>query len=914
MNKLLLIDGHSILNRAYYGLPDLTNSKGQHTNGVYGFLNMMLRFIDTEKPTHFAVAFDVHEPTFRHRMFDAYKGTRKPMDPELREQVPYIQDMLRAMKVPVITKAGFEADDILGTLSKSAEEQGFDVTIISGDRDLLQLASDHIKISIPKTKKTGTEIEEYFAADVLEQKGVTPIEFIDVKALMGDTADNIPGVPGIGEKTATSIIKTYHTVEEAYLHVDELKPPKASKNLKEFYDQAMLSKDLARIEIHADIEFSLDEALLGNLFTEEAYRLCKSFEFKNLLPRFEGVEHTSSNQELEDKFHLVEEVERLHDYVENLTNEAGFTIYMINQEEKGFDPDEDGQLQLSFTEEEEPYRILGLSISSGEDAIYVPASDHISGQMLVDTIQDLIDRGLPLATRDLKAVLPKLNIPMVKLADPHLRKDGYTYPSVFDCSVASYLLNPLLGQYETSYLASEELEMMVPSFSDFFGKASLLDATEDKDKFSKYACFDAYVAAKSAPILRTKLQENDMLPLYVEVELPLIHTLSDMEQAGMAMDGKALLEYGRTLSERISELENEIYEAAGEEFNINSPKQLGVILFEKLELPGAKKTKTGYSTSADVLDKLSADYPIVDSILQYRQLTKLKSTYADGLNQCLSKDGRVHSTFQQTVTATGRISSTDPNLQNIPIRMELGKQIRKVFFSEEGATFLDADYSQIELRVLAHLSQDENLIEAYRRGQDIHRATASLVFHVPFEEVTELQRRNAKAVNFGIVYGISSFGLSQDLNISKAEAKEYIDNYFLAYPKLQEYIEGLVEDAKQSGVAKTLFGRIRPIPELSSSNFMQRSFGERVAMNAPIQGTAADIIKIAMVGLHDRMKAEGLESRLVLQVHDELLVEAKDSELETVQRLMEEEMMGAAKLLVPLEIDMHAGHTWYDAK
>ena len=906
MSKLLLIDGHSILNRAYYGLPDLTNSKGQHTNAVYGFLNMMFKFIDTEKPDHFAVAFDMSAPTFRHEMYDAYKGTRHPMDPELREQVPMIQEMLAAMQVPILKKAGLEADDILGTLSVLGEEAGYEVTIVSGDRDLLQLATDKVKICIPKTKAGGTIIENYYAKDVMESKGVTPQEFIDVKALWGDTADNIPGVPSIGEKTATAIIQAYHTVENAYAHLSELKPPRAQKNLEEYYEQAILSKKLATIEVHADIQFSLKDAELKNLYTEEAYTLCREWDFKNLLFRFDVSQAPA--EDLTEKYKPIQSKDAFDQLLQQLSRE------LVGK-----------SLGLHFTIHEGVLRALALS--DGETSWYmVPQADvsvmgfaqaekwagvlGLTQDAIIQGLSQLRQAGVTLAMSDLKEALALI---------PDLAADRFSrpYTGFYDIGVAAYLLNPLKSDYPMDEIAKDELGIFIPSWEETFGKLKLdkiMDPEDDSqvDKVLELSAANALVAARAVEKLNERLIENDAMKLYQNIELPLVFTLSDMEKVGMIMDREALISYGEELSVTIHQLENSIYEEAGEEFNINSPKQLSTILFEKMAIPGGKKTKTGYSTAADVLEKLAPWNPIIEHILDYRKYAKLKSTYVDGLADCLGQDGRVHSTFQQKVTATGRISSTNPNLQNIPVRMEIGKKIRKVFHPKEGYVFLDADYSQIELRVLAHLSGDENLIKAYLNGQDIHKSTASLVFHTPFDEVTPLQRRNAKAVNFGIVYGISAFGLSEDLKISQKEAKEYIENYYAAYPKLKEYIDGLVSKSKETGYAETLFGRRRPIPELKSSNFMQRQFGERVAMNSPVQGTAADIIKIAMVRVHDRLAEEKLSSRLLLQVHDELLIEAKQEELEQVKAILKEEMMGAASMAVPLEIDMEVGDNWYD--
>ena len=882
--KLVLIDGHSILNRAFYGIPDLTNAEGLHTNAVYGFLNILFKILDEEKPDYLTVAFDVHAPTFRHKMYDAYKGTRKPMAEELRQQVPLMKEMLKAMSVKIIEKEGYEADDIIGTIAKRSEKEGLVVSVVSGDRDLLQLATEHIKIRIPKTKRTGTEIEDYNAADVKERYQVTPLQFIDVKALMGDTADNIPGVPGIGEKTATNLIVAYGSIEEAYAHVDEIKPNRAKENLKEHYDMAQMSKTLATIEINADIDYSLEDAALGDLFTEEAYLLCKRLEFKNLLAKFDV---SAPKNETEQYFRKISDLAGAEEFLAGAKKEKELGFFLV--EEKG--------------------RLLGISFSSGEkDTVFLAVEGFLTEEYLLDTLRGLLEAGACGVTFSLKPQLHLLFAKEEKTSEALARE-------FFDAEIAAYLLNPLKNEYSYEDLAKDYLGLMIPSRADLLGKLSLSDAAETQpEAFLKYVCFVSYVAYAAKPVLERELSGTGMKELFTGIEMPLLFTLADMEREGIRADKAALQEYGEKLSVRIAELEKSIYEGAGEKFNINSPKQLGVILFEKLQMPYAKKTKTGYSTAADVLDKLAPEYPLVADILEYRQLAKLKSTYADGLADYITEDGRIHSTFNQTVTATGRISSTEPNLQNIPIRMELGRLIRKVFLPREGAVFVDADYSQIELRVLAHMSGDEMLIAAYREAQDIHRMTASQVFHVPFDEVTDLQRRNAKAVNFGIVYGISSFGLSQDLSITRKEAAEYIERYFETYPGIKTFLDGLVAGAKKDGYVSSMFGRRRPVPELSSSNFMQRSFGERVAMNAPIQGTAADIIKIAMNRVHDRLLKEGLKSRLLLQVHDELLVEAAEDEVDVVGKILEEEMHHAADLKVSLEIDMHIGNNWYEAK
>lgn len=900
--KLVLIDGHSILNRAFFGLPDLTNSQGVHTNAVYGFLNILFKILEEEKPNYLAVAFDVKAPTFRHNMYDGYKGTRKPMADELRQQVPIMKEMLQAMGVAIVELAGYEADDLLGTISCMGEAQGMEVSVVSGDRDLLQLATDHVQIRIPKTKKTGTEIENYYAKDVVARYLVTPKEFIDVKALMGDTSDNIPGVEGIGEKTASALIEKYKSIEEVYAHADEVKPPRAAKNIVEFWDQAVLSKTLATIITDAPVTeepvcFTFEKARLDGieaLYTEEAYLLCKQLEFKNLLSRF-TVEAPKSN--VEDNFASVrnlKEVERIFREIKG--KDVAFTI--VPSENDGDNIEADGQISLFSMGEKKLFSALALAYGE-EDIYYISTSREVTDKYLLDAMKKAeVNTWVAM---DLKSQLSLIQF--AKDMDMSKEWDKYiaTRNQYFDATVAAYLLNPIKGEYPYDDIAKDYLGMMVPTEKEL------------KEDECKLACYKTYVAWKAKSSLLEALKEQGMDKLFYEMEMLLVFVLYDMEKEGICIDAKALKEYGNQLEGSIVELEKRIHEQAGEEFNINSPKQLGVILFEKLGLPNGKKTKTGYSTSADVLEKMAGEYPIVADILEYRQLTKLKSTYADGLANFIDETGKIHTNFNQTITATGRLSSTEPNLQNIPIRIELGRLIRKVFHPMEGNVFVDSDYSQIELRILAHMSGDEKLIEAYNSGQDIHSTTASQVFNVPLEEVTPELRRNAKAVNFGIVYGISAFGLSQDLNIGKKEAQEYIDRYFATYPKIKEFIDNTVAEAKETGKTSTIYGRIRPIPELSSSNFMQRQFGERVAMNAPIQGTAADIIKIAMIRVHDRLIREGYESRLILQVHDELLIETKESEREAVIALLEEEMHQSADLRVSLEVGTAWGLNWYDA-
>ncbi|MCD7709001.1 MAG: DNA polymerase I, partial [Clostridiales bacterium] len=837
---------------------------------------------------------DVHAPTFRHKMYDAYKGTRKPMDPELREQVPLMKEMLHAMGFKTVELEGYEADDVLGTLAARGEREGMEVSVVSGDRDLLQLATEHVRIRIPKTKMGGTTIEDYYADDVKARYQVTPTEFIDVKALMGDTADNIPGVPGIGEKTATALIVQYKNIEEVHAHADEVKPPRASKNIVEFWEQALLSKELATIDVDVPLEYDFSDAAIESaesLYTPEAYALCKRLEFKNFLARFNIDDRKKDDGSFEKYFTLVEKIDEAEKIWERAKNLPVGFYAAIN--------DGGGLFSLSVT------------FSENDTYLFI-VNNEISEEFLFEKLLDSSERNL--STRDLKKTLSVLPIK----AEPGDGGEWENYlrrrARFFDTAVAAYLLNPIKGDYPCEDIARDCLGIDIPSRQELLGKQTIVqEYMADRDKALRLACLESYVAWKSAPVLEEKLKNQGMYSLFTDMEMPLVFVLSDMEKEGIRMDGDALTEYGQKLSVSIAELEKKIYAQAGEEFNINSPKQLGVILFEKMHLPNGKKTKTGYSTAADVLEKLAPDHPIVADILEYRQLTKLKSTYADGLVGCVAADGKIHTTFNQTITATGRLSSTDPNLQNIPIRIELGKLIRKVFHAGEGNVFVDSDYSQIELRLLAHMSGDENLIQAFREGKDIHRSTASLVFNTPFDEVTPLQRRNAKAVNFGIVYGISAFGLAQDIGIGRATAQKFIDDYFRTYPKIKSFLDGAVASAKEKGYTKTLYGRIRPVPELASSNFMQRQFGERVAMNAPIQGTAADIIKIAMIRVHDRLIREGYKSRLILQVHDELLVEAAEDEKDKVIALLEEEMSGAAELSVELSVGTETGYNWYDA-
>lgn len=878
MDKILLVDGHSILNRAFYGLPDLTNSKGEHTNAVLGFINIILKVIEEEKPTHLAVAFDVHQKTFRHEMFEEYKGTRKGMPEELRSQVPVMKEVLQAMNVTVIERPGFEADDVIGTLSRMGENADMQVTVLSGDRDLLQLATDKVLIRIPKTKGGHTTVESYHAKEVEALYGVTPTEFIDMKGLMGDASDNIPGVPGIGEKTASKIISTYHSIEEAHAHLDEIKPKKAMENLGEYYEQALMSKVLATIKLDVPIDIDFSEMKMESLFTKEAYEYIKNLELKSLLKYFEVPEEV---MQIQLDTNIISDLGDMEDYFSGFGEAERIGLFGLFEDRE----------------------LLGLGITKdGVHTDFIVCSMFITEELIADRFMSVYREHpeMKVVTNDLKILLKVL---------PLESEDR-----VEDTSVAAYLLNPIKDTYAYDDIARDYLNLTVPSRKELLDKMKLNTFMLQEEKVEAYLSYETSIPYLAWDKLQERLKEMEMYQLYTEIELPTVYVLEHMEKEGIRVDGDALKEYGEMLGEKIAALEEAIYQEAGTHFNINSPKQLGEVLFETLKLPGAKKTKTGYSTNVDVLNKLKNDYPIVRDVLEYRQVAKLKSTYADGLSVFIREDGRIHGTFNQTITATGRISSTEPNLQNIPMRTELGRSIRKVFIPREDYIFVDADYSQIELRVLAHFSGDEKLIAAYHENQDIHALTASQVFGVPIDQVDDLMRRNAKAVNFGIVYGISAFGLSEDLEISRKEASAYIDSYFATYPGVKHFLDETVENAKKTGLTRTMFGRIRQIPELSSSNFMQRSFGERIAMNSPIQGTAADIIKIAMIRVHERLKREHCKSSLILQIHDELLIETHRDEEELVKQILTEEMMHAAELSVPLLVGVSSGKNWYEAK
>ena len=874
--KIVLIDGNSIMNRAFYGIPDLTNAKGIHTNAVYGFLNIMFRIINEENPNYLVVAFDVHKPTFRHIRYDQYKGTRKPMPPQLKEQMPLIHQVLEAMNIVVVEKAGYEADDILGTIAVECEKKGMQVSLVSGDRDLLQIATDNIKIRIPKTKGNKTEIEDYNTKEVIEKYGLEPKQIIDLKGLMGDASDNIPGAAGIGEKTATKILLEYKTVENALDNAESVKPPKASKSLLENKDIVLLSKELATIKTDCDLDLDINNAGLDDIYNDESLKLFNELGFKSILAKA-GNKTTTKEQ---NDAYVLDDVFNELDRCQAECNNIGFSAVY----KESFDFCDEDYLFFAFEN-----KVVEVLVSEKNRKYFKEYIEKI-----------IANTDKRLCVNDLKRHLYYFT--------------GKDTDNTFDVQIAAYLLNSQESEYDYSYIAGRYMDRVFPTQKTLLDEAGKKSDDEVKmQAVKKAAIYEAFTNANAVEDLVKELDKEEMTKLFNEVEMPLVYALYDMQVRGVRINKGELDSYANTLLIRIKELEEEIYSDVGEEFNINSPKQLGVILFEKLNLPFGKKTKTGYSTSADILEKLRCEHQVVNKILEYRQITKLHSTYAVGLVQYIEEDGRIRGKFNQTVTATGRISSTEPNLQNIPIRESLGREIRKVFIPEDGYVFVDADYSQIELRVLAHMSNDERLIEAYGMDEDIHQITASLVFKVPFEEVTKELRSRAKAVNFGIIYGMSSFGLGQDLNITRAQAQDYIDSYFKTYPDIKRFLDGLVENAKENGYSTTMFNRKRKISELNSGNYMQRMFGERIAMNSPIQGSAADIIKIAMIRVNNRLKDGQYKSRLILQIHDELLIEAYESELDEVMKIVTEEMKNATNLRVPLSVEAKWGKNWLDA-
>ena len=875
-DKIMLVDGNSLINRGFYAMPLLTNKDGEYTNGVFGFLNIFFRLFDEIQPEYCAVCFDVHQPTFRHKMFGEYKGTRKGMPEELRPQMPLLKKVLQAMNITTCELGGYEADDLLGTLATRADAIGLAPIIVSGDRDLLQIASDTITIKIPKTKGGSTTIESYNTADVMSAYGVTPKEFIEVKALMGDTSDNVPGVPSIGEKTASKIIQQYKTVENAIENASEVKPKRASENLVTYKEQALLSKTLVTIKTDVPYEVAIDELKVHDMYNENAYGLFKQYEFKTMLKRFDT---TAVAQQNSGDFKLVTTVPEAEDVLTNLNpfEPCAFKLFIENGS------------------------ITAFSVTDTPQKAYVIKLPNIEA-----VIKSFLESDSSKITHDVKEIVV------------YLKKFGIEVKGItFDSMLAGYILNSSRDNYDYCEIGEDFLGESYPTDEEILGKGKSRKAIADLDaeQLTQFCGQYSDILLRAYKPMCQQLEENGQKELYYNIELPLAYVLADMEDAGMAVNREALTEYKEKLEKQLDTLTKDIYWLAGEEFNINSPKQLGVILFEKLGLPVIKKTKTSYSTNAEVLDKLKDQSPIIDKIIEYRQIVKLNSTYVEGLLSIINPiDGRIHSSFNQTITTTGRISSTEPNMQNIPVKTEMGRDIRKVFVADDNCKLVDADYSQVELRVLAHMSGDENMIDAFKHGEDIHSKTASQIFDVDIKDVTSKQRIEAKAINFGIIYGKTDFGLSQDLNIPVATAKAYIDSYFNKYPKIKEFMDEAVESATETGYATTILNRRRYIPEIKASNFIVRNQGKRFAMNAPIQGSAADIIKVAMVNVYNKLKENNMKSKLILQVHDELIVEALEEEIDKVCSIVKEEMESAVNLQVHLDVDLNVGDSWFETK
>lgn len=866
MKKLLILDSNSILNRAFYGVRYLSAKDGTPTNAIYGFLNILLKLIKEQEPDYICAAFDVKAPTFRHKQYEGYKAQRKPMPEGLAAQMPLAKDVLRAMGVTILEKEGYEADDIIGTVARLCEESEISCFIATGDKDDLQLASDKTKVILTVTKSGYNETIIYDDKAVKEKYHVTSTEFIDVKALMGDPSDNIPGVKGVGEKTAMSLIEKHHSIEYIYENIDDIGLKGAMlQKMKDGREMAFMSKELATINRNTPIEFNAEKCVFDGFENNgELYEILKRLELNSIIKKLDlsGVDNVKENEDIFKDFSY-----QVGD--KNMISGDKVTVVL------DFDGD----------------NISSAAVGAGNNAVVLNEQDDIKELLEDDSIAKVMF--------DVKEAIVKLNgrIDIKNISD--------------DTAIAAYLVDPAKNEYTIEKLASEYFGTVIEKPE--VKQLSLLDDVET-DR-SEYLAKCAVALGVLNERIGDKIKENGQEKLYQEVELPLVTVLAHLEINGFLVDDHQLKEFADKLGEKIDALTNEIYMLAGEEFNINSPKQLGVILFEKLELKPVKKTKTGYATNADVLEKLRDKHPIVNFIMEYRQLAKLKSTYCDGLRAVVNPNThRIHSVFTQTVTVTGRLSSTEPNLQNIPTRTELGREIRKMFVAKEGYVLVDADYSQIELRVLAHIANDETMINAFRNNEDIHAVTASQVLGIPLEDVTKEQRSSAKAVNFGIVYGIGEFSLAQDLHISVKEAKAYIESYLEKYHGVRNYMESIKEQAKKDGYVKTMLNRIRYIPELKSPNYNIRQFGERVALNTPIQGTAADIIKLAMVRVDNRLINEGLKSKLILQVHDELIVEAHKDEVDKVKQILSEEMQSAMELNVPLKVDMSTGHSWYDAK
>ena len=901
MDKFVLVDGNSIMNRAFYGIMGskmLTTKDGKYTNAVYGFLAILFKLLDDVKPKYMAVAFDLKAPTARHKMYEGYKANRKGMPDELAEQMPIIKEILRAMNIDIVEKEGYEADDVLGTLSRYGEKHKLEVVILSGDRDTFQLATNKVTIRIPHTKGGKTETDEYNKEKIIEKYGIKPKQLIDVKGLQGDTSDNIPGVPGVGEKTALKLIQEYGSIENLYKKIEEGKDDlkgKQREKIVENKDLAYLSKTLGTINLEVPIEDNLEDFKVEEWDKQKVYEIFKELNFNRYIDRFSlrNGEESKIEEKQEERFKRVEKTKE--EIIKFIKEQKEMIFYFVTQ-------------KLEDEEKIIKEKIKGISIYNKEksEVYYIELTDDLN------SIKEILE------DKEIKKTGIDLGREYILLKQENINLEGIYY----DIAIAAYILNPTNNKLKIKDLIERYLEIDLTEYENEENKQEQINLFEENsnqdnvdENLIKEVSLYAYVIGKIKEITEQKLKEIDCLDLFYEIDMPTVEVLSNMQWNGMYVDKEELEDFGKELTEKLETITKIIYEMAGEEFNINSTKQLGEILFEKMKLPVIKKTKNGYSTDVDVLEKLKKEDPIIEQILEYRQLMKLNSTYVEGLKPYINpKTKRIHSFFHQTITATGRISSTEPNLQNIPTRFELGKRVRKVFKPENGYVYVDADYSQIELRVLASISGDKHMIEAFKEGKDIHKQAASKVFKTPIDEVTKEQRSNAKAVNFGIVYGISDFGLAEQLGIGRKQAKAYIDEYLTQYSGIKKFMDNIKEEAKENGYVETIFHRRRYIPELKSNNYMVRQFGARAAMNTPIQGTAADIMKIAMIKVFNEIKKRNLKSKIVLQVHDEMMIEAPIEEKEEIKKIIADCMQAAAELKVPLIAEISEANNWYDCK
>lgn len=898
MEKMLLIDGNSIMNRAFYGIMGskmLTTTDGKYTNAVYGFLAIMFKNLEDINPDYMAVSFDLKGPTKRHKMYDKYKANRHGMPDELAEQMPMIKQVLEAMNIDIVQKEGYEGDDILGTLARYGEKKGLEVIILSGDRDTFQLVSDNIKIRIPRTKQGKTETEDYTKEKIMEEYGLEPKALIDVKGLQGDSSDNIPGVPGIGPKTAINLIKKYGTIEKLYKKIDEGKDElkgKQKENIIQNREMAILSKELGKIDVKVPLDDTLETLKVEEWDKTKVLELFKEWDFKRYIERFNLEKNSKEKKNIENLFKI--NTEYSIEQIKEIVNKQQKMIYYF------------GLQQEESLSDIIKKKIVSIAIFDDETKEAYYLKNNQTG--FYDFIKDVFENS------EIKKIGYEMGKNYIIL-----KQNGITMKNIaHDVAVASYILNPTKGKYVLDNLIEEYLNISVEEYlqkNENSAEQLTLFQTNNENSDNKTIPFYAYCICELSNLFEGKLKDIEAMQLFKEIDMPTVEVLANMQWNGMHVEEDELNEFGNMLKDGINVLTDEIYTIAGEEFNIKSTKQLGEILFERMGLPCKKKTKSGYSTAEDVLEKLKGESPIIEKIMEYRQLAKLDSTYVEGIKPFINpKTKRIHSFFHQTITATGRISSTEPNLQNIPTRIELGKRLRRVFTPEKGYVYIDADYSQIELRVLAHMSEDENMINAFKKGKDIHKEAASKVLHKPIEEITKQERSNAKAVNFGIVYGISEFGLAEQLGIGMKEAKKYIKQYLEEYSGIKRYMDRVVNQAKEQGYACTMFGRRREIKELASNNYMVRQFGERAAMNTPIQGTAADIMKIAMIKVQNELKNRNMKSKIVLQVHDEMMIEASLDEKEEVKKILKQSMEQAVDLKVPLVADISEAENWYECK